>query len=168
MDFLVFVARAITLILNDRLLIMDLAEFLVWAKRNTYGSSTTTPKKRPDGSKEYFLSKQQYIYRDRYFGGNPFIGEEVVFMNKQAIWSMNYYGKATHRNPDEVFSFLVKVLGQVEEEYPYRGPQEYREDPWNYHVTCEGEINSFWGFEEISYSEEQVYWLKFHGGEIGT
>ena len=147
---------------------MDLADFLVWAKRRTYGSSTSEPKRLADGSKEYLLSRDGYTYRDRYFGGNPFIGEEVVFRDGHAIWSMNYYGVATTRDPGEVSGFLVKALGLVERKNPYRGPEEYVAAPWRYSFTSGGDIDAFWGHERITYDEAPIYWLRFHGGLVGT
>lgn len=32
------------------------------------------------------------IYHDTYFGGTNFIGEEVVYIDNQTYWAMNYYG----------------------------------------------------------------------------
>ncbi|MCW4011528.1 MAG: DUF5680 domain-containing protein [Candidatus Bathyarchaeota archaeon] len=146
---------------------MDLTDFLVEAKRRTYGSGAE-PMKLDDGSKEYRVEIDEHLYRDRYFGGNPFIGQEVVYRNRKPVWSMNYYGKATGRTPEEVFSFLGKALGLVESKKPYRGPEKYVEGPWSYTFFSRGNINSFWGEEEIQYDGIRVHWLKFHGGEIDT
>ena len=146
---------------------MDLADFLVEAKRLTYGSGAE-PKRLEDGSKEYLVTHDEYTYRDRYFGGNPFIGEEVVFRDGKPVWSMNYYGKATGRTSDEVFGFLGKILGLVENSKPYRGPEKYVDGAWSYSMMSRGSINSFWGEEEIQYEGIRVYWLRFHGGEIDT
>lgn len=146
---------------------MDLVDFLVEAKKSTYGGGAE-PKQLDDGSKEHRYSIDEYIYRDRYFGGNPFIGEEVVYRDGKPVWSMNYYGKATGRTPDEVFGFLVEALARVESNKPYRGPKEYVDGSWSYHLISRGGINSFWGEEEIKYDGIRVYWLRFHGGEIDT
>ena len=146
---------------------MELEDFLVEAKRLTYGSADTKPTLLDDGSKEYRVEIDEYLYRDRYFGGNPFIGEEVVYHHGKPIWSMNYYGKATQREPDEVFGFLVKALGKVERNKPFRGPENYQEDHWQYRFMSRGSLFSFWGEEEILYDGIRVYWLRFHGGEIG-
>ena len=145
---------------------MELEDFLVHAKKQTYGSESTEPKQLDDGSKEYLVEAEEYVYRDRYFGGNPFIGEEVVYWEGAPIWSMNYYGKATDRE-SEVFEFLVKCLGMVETKKPYRGPDKYEEGPWHYRFMSRGNLFSFWGEEEIFYDGVRVYWLRFHGGEIG-
>ena len=146
---------------------MDLADFLVYAKRRTYGSGAEAEKLN-DGSKEYLVTNEEFTYRDRFFGGNPFIGEEVVYRNNKPVWSMNYYGKATGKTPDEVFDFLVKALALVESDKPYRGPNNFIEGVWSYRLMSRGCINSFWGKEEIHYDGIRVYWLRFHGGEIDS
>ena len=146
---------------------MELADFLVHAKHQAYGSGIA-PRRLDDGSKEYNIAHEEYVYRDRYFGGNPFIGEEIVFRDGKPVWGMNYYGKATGRTPEEVFSFLGKALAQVKPDKPYRGPAKFEEDEWSYSFFSRGGINSFWGEEEIQYDGLRVYWLRFHGGEIDT
>lgn len=146
---------------------MELEDFLVEAKKATYGSDETKPVQLDDGSKEYLYERDEYVYRDRYFGSNPFVGEEVVYWKGEPIWSMNYYGKATSRDPDEVFGFLTKALGAVERKKPYRGPEKLRDGLWDYHFMSRGNVFSFWGEEEIFYDGIKVYWLRFHGGEIG-
>jgi len=56
----------------------ELCRFLVKAKINTYASAREGAILR-DGSKELVFSEGKWLYRDRYFGFNPFIGEETVF-----------------------------------------------------------------------------------------
>ncbi len=147
--------------------LMEIEDFLVEAKRRIYGLKVTEPKQLDDGSRENVIEIEDYTYRDRYFGGDPFVGEEIVYWKGKPIWSMNYYGKTTARDPDEVLSFLVKALALVEKKKPYRGPEKLEEPPWLYHFMSRGGINSFWGEEEILYEGVRVYWLRFHGGEIG-
>ena len=144
---------------------MDLANFLVYAKKRTYGSEVE-PKKLDDGSKEYQITSEDYTYRDRYFGYNPFIGEEIVYRYNKPVWSMNYYGKATGKTPNEVFNFLAKALARVKQDKPYRGPKKFTDGAWSYNLMSRGSLNSFWGEEEINYDGIRVYWLRFHGGEI--
>jgi len=67
-----------------------------------------------------------------------------------------------------VFSFLVRALERVEKKKPYRGPERYVEGPWLYSYISRGNINAFWGEEEIQYDGIKVYGLRFHGGEIET
>lgn len=146
---------------------MKFVDFLIAAKKQTSGSPSSKPKQLEDGSKEYVVEIDDYVYRDRFFGGNPFVGEEVVYRKGDPVWSMNYYGKATGRDPEEVFGVLTKALELVEKKKPYRGPEKLEDGPWFYRLVSRGNINAFWGEEEILYDRVRVYWLRFHGGEIG-
>jgi len=72
----------------------QLSKFLVKAKINTYASSGEGGEKiLPDGSKEFEFEEKEFKYQDRYFGFNPFIGEEIVWQNGKVVWGMNYYGE---------------------------------------------------------------------------
>ena len=146
---------------------MELEDFLVIAKKSTSGLEENEPVQLDDGSKEYLFELEDYVFRDRFFGGNPFVGEEVVYWKGDPIWSMNYYGKATSRTPDEVFKFLTKVLGAVEKKKPYRGPERFSEGLMEYRFMSRGNVYSFWGEEEVMHNSIKVHWLRFPGGEIG-
>ena len=82
--------------------IKQLSKFLVKAKINTYTSSGEGEEKiLPDRSKEFEFKEKEFKYRDRYFGFNPFIGQEIVWQKEKVIWGMNYYG--------EIISEIVPV-----------------------------------------------------------
>ena len=145
---------------------MEFEDFLVEVKKQTSGSSTSKPKQLEDGSKEYVVEIDDYVYRDRFFGNNPFVGQEIVFLEGEPIWSMNYHGKATARDPEEVFGFLTKALALVEKKKPFRGPEKLEDGPWFYRFMTRGNLGAFWGEEEILYDGVRVYWLRFHGGDV--
>lgn len=70
----------------------QLSKFLVKAKISTYASGGEEEEKvYSDGSKVFEFEEKEFKYRDRYFGYNPFIGEEIVWQNKKVVWGMNYY-----------------------------------------------------------------------------
>lgn len=149
---------------------MNLEKFLVEAKKNTYASDGEGGEKRlGDGSKELTFEKSGYTYRDRYFGFNPFLGEEVVFDNNgKAIWGMNYYGLILSENVEgkELYSFLQEALKLVAEDRPFRGPEIFKIDDWRYIDKSAGDLESFQGVEEIYYQQEKVYELTYHGGKV--
>ena len=75
---------------------MELNEFLVKAKIGIYASGGEGGEKKfPDGSRELYFSEEDFEYRDRYFGFDYFIGEEIVLQNKKPVWVMNYCGGMT-------------------------------------------------------------------------
>lgn len=146
----------------------ELAKFLIEAKKSTYADDSAKAKKLDDGSKELTYSKNGLNYRDRYFGFNPFSGQEVVFDNGIAVWSMNYYGLLCSGDvaADQLYKFLRKVMRLVEEKRPFRGPETFEEGEWGYSDNSIGDVNSFQGVEIIKFKGIIVYKLFYHGGVV--
>ncbi|MFW9828343.1 MAG: DUF5680 domain-containing protein [Candidatus Thorarchaeota archaeon] len=148
---------------------MELSNFLVKAKTKTYASVGESREKiLQDGCKELKYSEGNFLYRDRYYGFNPFIGEEVVFDNGEFIWGMNYYGSVIEHQISaiDVYRFLQKAMRLVREDRPYRGPNNYIEGDFKYIDESEGNIKSFFGKETIIFRGEEIYKLYYHGGII--
>jgi hypothetical protein len=147
----------------------QLKKFLVEAKINTYATSGEGgERKLSDGTKEFVHRRGLYKYRDRYFGSNPFIGEEVVFCKSRLVWGMNYYGAVINNiaDPKEVYGFLKQVLLKVSKGKPYRGPNSFTKADWRYSMNVTGTVWCFSGKETIYYYGKKAYTLFFHGGEI--
>lgn len=148
---------------------MELKDFLVEAKINTYANSKENQEKTlKDGSRELIYERDEWKYRDRYFGFNPFIGEEVVWKNSKVLWGMNYYGKIVSDKVDakNIYQFLQKVMRLVKAGRPFRGPTTFQEGEWNYRNKSNGIVAKFDGIEEIYFQDEKMYELKYHGGNI--
>ncbi len=148
---------------------MRLEQFLVKAKLHTYASGDGGGERiLEDGCKELDFQEGEFKYRDRYFGGNPFVGEEVVWQGGQAIWAMNYYGTVLAQTapPAQVYQFLQKALGQVKEDRPFRGPACLQEGDWEYVDESQGTVECFLGVERILYKGQAVYRLEYHGGIV--
>jgi hypothetical protein len=148
---------------------VNIATFLVSAKKATYAEGgDNAGLTLPDGTRELSYSNGELMYRDRYYGWDPFAGEEVVTSSDRVVWLMNYYGRCHTDCVDasHVYGFLVKALSRVTEKAPYRGPEEYEEDNFKYTCCINGGFKSFRGSEKILYRGKEVYWLVFHGGEI--
>ena len=149
---------------------MDLVTFLLKAKLRTYATGGEGNERTlSDGTREMSYSEGDFLYRDRYFGFNPFIGEEVVWEKEKVIWAMNYYGAVTDEtvSSGDVYHFLQKAMQRVTAEHPFRGPSEYREGDFIYQDQSEGSVDSFSGEEGIDFQGRQVYSLKYHGGKVG-
>jgi len=146
--------------------IRELCRFLVKAKINTYASGREGAI-LSDGSKELIFSEGKFLYRDRYFGFDPFIGEEVVSCKGKCTWGMNYYGFTIPLEgifSKEVYAFLREALKRIKEGKPFRGPEKYEENSFKYVNSVEGNISMFNGTEKIFYKEKEVYRLLYHGG----
>jgi hypothetical protein len=148
----------------------ELRDFLVEAKKGTYALGDGAPKKKlDDGSTEIIYQRENYCYRDRYFGGEPYAGEEVVFDQRQPLWAMNYLGRVHDdciEHLPEIYEFLQVALRGVDKELPYRGPQHFSKQEFTYRNIVEGGIDFFAGREEIYIRENLVYTALYHGGFV--
>ncbi|TAL20188.1 hypothetical protein EPN90_01480 [Patescibacteria group bacterium] len=148
---------------------MQLEDFLVKAKINTYASvGEGGERKLDDGGKEFVYEEGEWKYRDRYFGFSPFIGEEVVWKDGKVIWAMNYYGRVLSEkvSPEEIYQFLKKILRQVRAERPYRGPRQFKEGDFSYKNSNHGALEDFEGLEIILYQGSRIYELRYIGGIV--
>ena len=147
---------------------MELSEFLMKAKSETYASGGERREVvLGDSSKEFAYQEAMFRYRDRYLGFNPFIGEEVVWRNRELTWGMNYYGRITTRaHPNSVYRFLREALMRVREDRPFRGPPTFKRGTLVYRNESAGEIDNFTGAERILDSGREIYKLFYHGGHL--
>ena len=69
-----------------------LNDVIVRAKAACYvgGGAKGEPSRR--GSQDLIWSDAEWEYRDSYFGGTNFIGQEVLWLRRTPYWAMNYYG----------------------------------------------------------------------------
>lgn len=147
--------------------VQELCSFLVRSKISTY-SSGRKGTVLEDGSKELVFEEKDFRYRDKYFGFNPFLGQEVVFQKRQVLWGMNYYGGVFSKDvlPEETYDFLREALRRINEESPLRGPENYANGHFCYVNCIEGTIIGFRGTEKISFKGREIYRLFYHGGII--
>ena len=148
---------------------MKLEDFLVKAKINAYASEGEMGESLlPDGSLELTYQEGVFKYRDRYFGWNPFGGEEAVWQDDQIVWVMNYYGLVFDEvvPAAEVYSFLQDAMNQVKIDRPFRGPQTLKKSDFEYFDESQGNVDQFTGVERILYQGREIYQLHYHGGRI--
>jgi hypothetical protein len=102
------------------------------------------------------------MYYDTWLGGEKFAGEEAIWKRGQAIYSMNYCGRALN----ERFSgdFLKEALRAATVKLPYRGPEYYQSGEYVYKTKVIGNIEWFQGYEEIFCQDIKVYECYYHGG----
>lgn len=148
---------------------MKLNEFLVKAKVNTYAKGGESDGiKAEDGGKELEYTEGEWKYRDKYFGFDPFVGQEIVYKDGKAVWVMNYCGKILKDivPAEEIYNFLKKALLKPDKLIPLRGPEKFEEENFEYHNVGGGDLDHFQHTEAIFYKGERVYELTCHGGEI--
>ncbi len=150
---------------------MKLEQFLVKAKVSAYANEGEGGEIiLADGCKELTFKEGEFKYRDRYYGWNPFIGEEVVWHDDQIIWAMNYYGLVFDEvvTAGQVYAFLQQAMSQVKEERPFRGPPSLKNNAYEYRDESQGNIERFIGVETILYKGREIYRLNYHGGKVET
>jgi hypothetical protein len=147
---------------------MELKDFLVKAKLATYASQKPTKMNLIDGGKQLTLEHDEFRYKDKYYGFNPFSGQEVVWKRDVCIWSMNYYGEITDKkvDPKEIYEFLKTALRHISSDRPFRGPLQHSQGDFCYIDVSHGDINKFIGREKIYLYEKEIYQLTYHGGKI--
>jgi Domain of unknown function (DUF5680) len=149
--------------------VQQLNDFIVRAKAATYvGSRQPAPASRP-GSHDLVFEDGVWSYRDSYFGGRDFIGEEVVFLERRPAWGMNYYGRileAKRISPHQTGEVIKASLSQMYAEGRFLGGFEHRQDQFLYSDKNDGDVTAFFGRETIQLEGLVVYELVYHGGLI--
>ncbi|MBP9748194.1 MAG: hypothetical protein KBD17_01030 [Candidatus Pacebacteria bacterium] len=144
-----------------------LKNFILEASKATYASGDESIKeKQPDGSTTIEYKSGAYKYHDNYFGGEPYGGREVVFLDNKPIWIMVYYGLVYNGINKEVYGFLMESLSKTTIDTPYRGPTMYEKNEWKYENKLTGDVDNFSGTEKIFKNEKCIYEASYIGGLI--
>ena len=151
--------------------------FLLTAKRQTYTAGDESAKVTAllSGSKQFEYREGSLLYRDIYFGGNYFAGQETVYYEGQPVWAMTYAGGITDAasaggitdaasDAGVVYGFLQEAMRHATPARPYRGPGTFRRDAYVYQDDGAGHLEDFWGEETITYQGQLVYRLHYSGG----
>ena len=148
----------------------QLFEFVNRAGKATYAGGGT-PEAHPEREDFFELTydkEMPWYYKDSYTGHSRSGGQEIVRFQGKPIWWSGYGGgmvKGKESLSHEAFTFLKKALFQDEKKFEsLRGPHEFSEGEWSYSYTQEGDIFDFYGYEEISYKGEKVFWHRVVGG----
>lgn len=143
----------------------EIINFLVLAKKNTYaGNALEEQVSSKPKSHDLVYEDGKFKYIDTYFGGQQFIGEEVVFVDDEPIWAMNYNG--IELNDKFSGAFLKKALSTVNTEMPYRGENKFQDGDYTYICDISGNFEYFNGKETIYFQNQKVFECKFSGGII--
>lgn len=150
------------------MMIEELRGFLVESNKAGYaGGDEKKWTKEPDGSTTIPFAKGQWRSHDNFFGGEPYGGRMVVFKDEQAVWMMVYYGwVAEGVSADPVYGVLRGALMGMPEDYPYRGPEEFKQGEYTYKNKWNGELDRFSGEEEITQDGKVIYKANYFGGLV--
>lgn len=153
-----------------------LIAFLIEAKLQTYAAEGAQTQVEPalPGSRQLEYVRGEWLYRDIYFGGARFAGQETVYCESTPVWAMTYFGGVDESLVEQseigqVYRFLRQALRLVPHDAPYRGPRRLEADRMVYTAEVHGNIEDFWGVETILAAErcaDPVYTLRFSGGRL--
>lgn len=150
-----------------------LTRFLQAAKRATYAAQGDDASVVPllADSRQLEYQEDGWLYRDIYVGLLRFVGQELVYQQGRALWSMAYAGGVPPGTPDSqartAYAFLRQALRALPTDFPVRGPQCLEEAGWRYTCHHSGTLAAFDGTESITDPEGAVvYQLRFAGGLV--
>ncbi|MGF1911540.1 DUF5680 domain-containing protein [Vibrio kasasachensis] len=147
----------------------ELYKFIVEAKANSYVARAPKCLSSRQGANDIQYRRGRFQYMDSYFGGNDFLGQEVVYFDGEPIWAMNYYGKIlkpTVYDGEKAGNAVLSSLSKLYESGHFLGHFANETDWGTYQDTNQGDVFSFTGYEWIELSGLKVYELHYHGGLI--
>ncbi len=147
----------------------ELHDFILKAKATTYVGDGKPVNPCREKSHDLTFSQGAFKYLDSYFGGEDFIGEEVVYHQNEPVWGMNYYGaviKPEMITGAETGAMIKSSLSEMYAQGRFLGGWEHIEGGLAYHDTSEGDLTHFTGYEWIEKDGVKVYELFYHGGLI--
>lgn len=146
----------------------QLLNFIVKAKKKTYASVNSIPKKTKDGGKTFIIKDGDFVYRDKYFGNLIDCGQERVYFKGKVIWVMSYRGGIIKKENlhKEAFNFLKKCISKIPKEFPARGPRSFSDGKFRYENKWKGNIFGFTGEENIYFAGEKICFRNYLGGLI--
>lgn len=150
--------------MNPQQIKLKLREF------NTKGYSDEHAKyiSNDKGGKIIKLEDGYLKYEDEYYGGEPYSGNETIWLNDKPIWRCVYYGFVEENEDFEsVYAFSRLALREgPSEKGVHRGPEIFLKDNLTYQTETQGTIENFVIYEKISRNGMQIYQATFMGGMV--
>jgi Domain of unknown function (DUF5680) len=147
----------------------DLNAFIVKAKRATYVGSSQNAEPSRLGSHDLTLQDGDWSYRDSYFGGTDFLGQEVVWHKGAPVWAMSYYGYILR--PDLIDAVragetIKAALSVMYAQGRFLGGFDWTGPHGRYLDRSEGDVSHFRGKEVIHVGKVEAYALDYFGGMV--
>ncbi len=156
--------------MNESDFLNKLRKFLTEANKAGYAAGDAAKVvDGPDGSHTitHESADGRWKYHDEYYGGEPYGGREIVFLDGKGIWMMVYYGWVVPRvEHGPVYKFLQEALRAETNDEPYRGPRLYESNGMKYVNSYTGAPDNFRGEEEILRNGARIYFAWYGGGLI--
>ncbi|MBB4570538.1 DUF5680 domain-containing protein [Rhizobium leucaenae] len=148
----------------------ELNDFIVAAKAETYvGDGERLPSCR-SGSHDIGYVSGRWRYLDSYFGGTDFAGQELIWLDDEPVWAMNYFGRIVE--PDlidaKAAGMVIKaaLMRLYLDEKRFLGGYEFTHSFGHYVDRSTGGCDHFIGHEVILVNGCKAYELDYRGGLI--
>lgn len=149
---------------------MDLKEFLVAARKNTWASGGGKESSARTGSEGRFVfEKEGWRYEDEFFGGKLFQGEEIVYLNDRPVWGMVYAGgipAEAEVDSETEFEFLKQALVTYVDKARFPGQVKFAKEERVYISDFVGSLDLFLGREIVRLKGKITHEVFFTGGKI--
>ncbi len=121
------------------------------------------------GSHVLTFEQGLWSYRDSYFGGTDFLGQELIWHNGEPVWGMNYSGyilRADLVTPTQAGDILKAALSLPQSQGRLLDNLEFPGGHGVYRIASIGTVSRFSGRETIHVGGELAYALDYHGGAV--
>lgn len=150
-------------------MIEGLERFIVAAKRATYVGSGERAEPSRLGSHDLCFTEGEWSYRDSYFGGTDFLGQETVWRRDDPVWAMNYYGYILRPeliDAPRAGATIKAALSAMYAESRFLGGFEWTGPHGTYRDGSSGDVAHFHGREAILVGGIEAYALDYFGGLV--
>lgn len=149
--------------------LVALDSFIVAAKSATYVGGGEKAEASRKGSHDLTFERGDWAYRDSYFGGTDFIGQEVVWLKGEPVWAMNYYGSI--KRPDLIDAprageTIKAALTAMYAQGRFLGGFDWSGPHGRYVDASQGGAGQFRGREVIVVKGIEAYALDYCGGLV--
>lgn len=147
----------------------ELHHFIVTAKRATYVGGGQKVKSSRLASHDLAFEQGDWAYRDSYFGGTDFLGQETVWFGLSPVWAMNYYGYILRPDlidGERAGATIKAALSAMYAEDRFLGGFEWQGEFGRYIDRSNRDVARFHGRETIEVEGVEAYALDYFGGLI--
>jgi Domain of unknown function (DUF5680) len=147
----------------------DLSAFIVKAKRATYVGDGEIAEPSRLGAHDLTFQDGDWSYRDSYFGGTDFLGQEAVWLSGEPVWAMSYYGYILRPDlidGERAGKTIKAALTAMYTEGRFLGGFEWEGPHGRYVDWSEGDVAHFRGREVILVGGVEAYALDYIGGLV--
>lgn len=147
----------------------ELEAFIVEAKAKTYVGQGISAAASRAGAYDLTYERDEWSYRDSYFGGTDFLGQEVVWYQSNPAWAMNYYGYILRPeliNAERAGTTIKAALCEMYGLGRFLDGFEWVGEFGDYRDKSTGDVTHFSGRETIQVSGIEAYALDYHGGLV--